>query len=76
MKVVHYSAFDWHKRQHDTIRKKIRKTLRQLDAGDRDTCMELVTFLNTWLIDHMSVTDRMMGAFIRNYLRFNTALAS
>jgi hemerythrin len=76
MKVVHYAAYDWHKRQHDTIRKRLRQTIKQVDAGDADCCTGLVKYLNTWLGDHMTVTDRMMGAFIRNYLRFNTALAS
>jgi hemerythrin len=76
MRVVHYSAFEWHKRQHDTIRKKLKKANKSVEAEDRDACMELLKFINGWLVDHMSVTDRMMGAFIRNYLRFNTSLAS
>ena len=29
-----------------------------------------------WLRDHISVADRMMGAYLRNYLCFNTSLAS
>jgi hemerythrin len=76
MRVVHYSAFDWHKRQHDTCRKQVKRALKRLEAGDKEACAELIEFLNHWLPDHMAVTDRMMGAFIRNYLRFNTALAS
>jgi hemerythrin-like metal-binding protein len=76
MRVVHYSAFEWHKRQHDTVRKRLKQTIKRVEAGNVDACTEFVKFLNTWLVDHMAVTDRMMGAFIRNYLRFNTALAS
>jgi hemerythrin len=76
MRVVHYAAFDWHKRQHDTARKRLRNAVRHVDTGDANAWLELMTFLNTWLGDHMTVTDRMMGAFIRNYLRFNTSLAS
>jgi hemerythrin len=76
MKVVHYSAFDWHKRQHDTVRKRLRLAIKRVEAGEVEVCVDLMKFLNTWLVDHMTVTDRMMGAFIRNYLRFNTALAS
>ncbi len=76
MKVVHYAAFDWHKRQHDGVRKRLKQALKGVEAGDTEPCAELIKFLNHWLTDHMAVTDRMMGAFIRNYLRFNTALAS
>lgn len=76
MRVVHYSAFQWHKSQHDTIRKKTKAALRKLENGDKQAAVELLQFLNQWLQDHMGVADRMMGAFIRNYLRFNTALAS
>uniref|UniRef100_Q01N69 Hemerythrin-like metal-binding protein n=1 Tax=Solibacter usitatus (strain Ellin6076) TaxID=234267 RepID=Q01N69_SOLUE len=76
MKVVHYSAFEWHKRQHDTVRKRLRQTIKRVEAGETEACTDFLKFLGTWLVDHMTVTDRMMGAFIRNYLRFNTALAS
>jgi hemerythrin len=76
MKVVHYSAFEWHKGQHNNIRKRLRQAIRKVDAGDKQSWMDLLKYLNTWLGDHMTVTDRMMGAFIRNYLRFNTSLAS
>jgi hemerythrin-like metal-binding protein len=76
MKVVHYAAFNWHKRQHETVRKRIRQAIKDVEAGDADACLELIKFLDKWLVDHMTVADRMMGAFIRNYLRFNTSLAS
>ena len=76
MRVVHYAAFQWHKGQHDTVRKKLKQTIKALDAGERDACMPLLKFLNNWFGEHLTVPDRMMGAFIRNYLRFNTSLAS
>jgi hemerythrin len=76
MRVVHYAAFQWHKGQHDTIRKRMKQAVRGLEAGDTGPCLDLVKFLHPWLDQHLTVTDRMMGAFIRNYLRFNTSLAS
>ena len=76
MKVVHYSAFEWHKRQHDTVRKRLKLAIKRVEAGETEVCADFLKFLGAWLVDHMTVTDRMMGAFIRNYLRFNTALAS
>jgi hemerythrin len=47
-----------------------------MEKGDSAAAGELLNFLAVWLRDHMSVADRMMGAYLRNYLRFNTSLAS
>ena len=76
MRVVHYAAFQWHKSQHDAVRKRTKLALKGIEADDLEACVALLKFLNTWLTDHMGVADRMMGAFMRNHLRFNTALAS
>ena len=53
-----------------------RQLARRVEAGDAAAAGELLEFLSVWLRDHMSVADRMMGAYLRNYLRFNTSLAS
>ena len=76
MGAMHYAAFAWHKRQHDAARKKTKALSRRFEAGDSAAVDELLTFYSAWLRDHMSVADRMMSAFLRNYLRFNTSLAS
>ena len=52
------------------------RTVRLLIAGDSSAAGELVEFLSEWLRGHMAVADRMMSARLRNYLRFNTSLAS
>src|ERR1043165_172979 len=61
MHASHYSALAWHTKQHDAVRLRLRR---------------LLAFLDEWLNTHTQVSDRMMGAYIRNFLRFNTALAS
>ena len=76
MDAMHYTAFAWHKRQHDAARKGAKALSRRIDAGDSAAAGELLALLSVWLRDHMSVSDRMMGAYLRNYLRSNTALAS
>ena len=76
MRAMRYTALDWHKGQHDAVRKRAKKQLKLLDSGHPDAAMELLQFLAIWLRDHLSVSDRMMGAYLRNYLRFNTSLAS
>jgi hemerythrin len=76
MRAIHYTAFAWHKGQHDAVRKKARALSKRIAGGDAAAAGELIEFLSEWLRGHMSVADRMMGARLRNYLRFNTSLAS
>jgi hemerythrin-like metal-binding protein len=76
MRAMHYTAFAWHRSQHDALRKRGKVAARSVEKGDSAAAGELLEFLAVWLRDHMSVADRMMGAYPRNYLRFNTSLAS
>ena len=76
MRAIHYTAFDWHKRQHDAVRKRTKAAARRVAGGDSAAAGELVEFLSEWQRGHMAVADRMMSARLRNYLRFNTSLAS
>jgi hemerythrin len=76
MRAIHYDAFAWHKGQHDAARKKAKALAKRIEGGDSAAAGELLKFLSVWLRDHLSVSDRMMGARLRNYLSFNTSLAS
>ena len=76
MRAMHYNAAAWHKGQHDAARKRSKALARRIAGGDAAGAGELLKFLSVWLRDHLAVADRMMGAYLRNYLRFNTSLAS
>ena len=76
MRAIHYDGFAWHKGQHDVVRKKSKALAKRIEGGDSAAAGELLAFLSVWLRDHMSVSDRMMSARLRNYLSFNTSLAS
>jgi len=76
MKAMHYSGTQWHKKQHDTARKQSKELAKRIDAGDAEAAVDVLKFLAQWLTDHITVADRMMGATLRNYLCFNTSLAS
>jgi hemerythrin len=76
MRAMHYTAFAWHKSQHDAVRKRAKSAVTRMEKSDAAAAGEFLEFLSVWLRDHMSVADRMMGAYLRNYLRFNTSLAS
>jgi hemerythrin len=76
MRAIHYTSFTWHKGQHDAARKRSRALARRIAGGETAAAGEMVEFLSEWLRGHIAVADRMMGARLRNYLRFNTSLAS
>jgi len=76
MKAMHYSGAQWHKKQHDTARKQSKELAKRIEAGDAEAAVDVLKFLAQWLSDHITVADRMMGATLRNYLCFNTSLAS
>src|SRR4051812_13969362 len=65
----------WHKGQHDTTRKRIGAAIADIEAGNLDEADEFVEFLGKWFRDHISLSDRMMAAHVRNYGRL-AAVAS
>src|SRR5262249_20710525 len=73
MKAAHYAALAWHKKQHDAVRWRVRRLVKRIDPGQQPAAAELVEFVSNWLRTHTRVSDRMMGAYIRNVIRFNTA---
>ncbi len=72
LRAAAYPAFEWHKQQHDTGRKRIRSAVRRFKSGDRQALAELLVFFERWLPDHISVTDRMAAAYLRNFERAKT----
>ena len=73
MRAEHYPTFDWHRQQHETVRKRMRQFVPLIEAGDMDAGVALTEFLSNWLRDHTGLTDRMMGAFLRNRQRAHIA---
>lgn len=66
----------WHKSQHDGVRRKIGPAMEELDAGNVGDVADFIEYLGRWMKDHMALTDRMMGAHVRNYERLHAVLAS
>jgi hemerythrin-like metal-binding protein len=73
MRGTRYLSFDWHKQQHDTARKRLRQYVPLIENGDLEAGNALVEFIANWLHDHTTVTDRMMGAYLRNQERARIA---
>ena len=69
MRAVRYQAFDWHKKQHDGARRRLKQFAKRIEAGEREAPGEMLHYLAQWLHDHTALTDRMMGARLRNFER-------
>ena len=69
MRSTRYPILEWHKQQHDTVRKRLKQFGPGVEAGDMEAADQLVEFIAGWLRDHTRLADRMMGAFVRNHER-------
>ena len=66
MEAARCESYEWHRHQHDTLRQKAKGFLDQFEAGDERAPLGFVTFMARWFRDHMGLSDRMMGAQVRN----------
>jgi hemerythrin len=69
MQSVSYPSYAWHRSQHETARRRLKLFVPLVENGDEEAADVFLEFLAGWLHDHTSVTDRMMGAYVRNYER-------
>lgn len=76
MRAADYPFYSWHRQQHHTARKRIRELQEPIRRGDREAARELLAFLRDWLHDHIRLTDRMLGAHLRNRRRELSASAN
>jgi hemerythrin len=71
MQSVKYSSYGWHLQQHNTARKRLKLLAPLVENGESEAAEFLLDFLEGWLRDHTSLTDRMMASYVRNYERSN-----
>ncbi|HYW45766.1 MAG TPA: hemerythrin family protein [Bryobacteraceae bacterium] len=69
MRAARYSAYAWHKRQHDGVRTRMQQFIGAMEQGEAEDPELLLEYLSDWIKGHMSLTDRMMGAYLRNHER-------
>ncbi len=69
MRLSGYPSYEWHKRQHDTARKRVAQFAARVEANEAGAVSEMSAFLTDWLHDHTGLHDRMMAAYLRNYDR-------
>jgi len=69
MQSTAYPSYGWHKQQHETARRRVKLFAPLIEAGNAEGTELFFEFLSSWLEDHTTVTDRMMGAYVRNFER-------
>jgi hemerythrin len=72
MEAAQCESYAWHRKQHDTLRKKAAECVAQFEAGDLQAPAGFVKYMARWFRDHTAVTDRLMGAQLRNSERLQT----
>ena len=66
MKAKRYPAYRWHKDQHTTVRNRLAGVDGFIHSGDREAIIAVLDYLSAWFQTHTAVSDRMMGAYLRN----------
>jgi hemerythrin-like metal-binding protein len=69
MRLSRYSAMDWHERQHQTGRGLLAALIDAIRGHGTASPFDALDALTAWMLDHISVADRMLGAHLRNYDR-------
>ena len=76
MRSTQYPGSAWHKRQHDTARKRLKEFAPRIQGGEGQAALLLLEFLSGWLRDHIRLADCMMAAHVRNCERAHAVRAS
>lgn len=69
MQSVGYPSYAWHRQQHETARRRLKLFVRLIEEENGEAADLFLDFLDGWLHDHITVTDRMMAAYVRNFER-------
>jgi len=69
MRVSRYSAMDWHERQHRTARGLLAVLTDSVRGHGSESVFNALEALTGWMLDHVTIADRMLGSHLRNYER-------
>jgi hemerythrin len=64
MKTNGYPAFVQHKQLHDKLVGQVLELVEKVQAGRSSVTMEVMTFLKSWLQDHIMGTDKAYTSFL------------
>lgn len=60
-----YPEYEAHKREHEAFVKKVQEFNAELLKGNITITSNVANFLKTWLVNHIQVTDKKYGPFLR-----------
>lgn len=66
MRSIDYPDYDNHKGLHDALMDRVWGLYMRCDEGDSSLAIELLVFLNDWLVDHILEKDKAITAYVRN----------
>ncbi len=61
-----YSGYVNHKTEHDLLKAKVVDFKGKFERGDAMVTLEVMNFLKDWLADHIMVTDKKYGPFLKS----------
>ena len=64
-----FQSYEWHRKQHDAVRRRAKET----DGSDLAAVAALLEYVAGWIKDHTAVADRIMASHLRNWLRGRAA---
>lgn len=65
METVGYPGLNQHKQLHDQLLRRTHEMSERCALGEEDMSIELLEFLNAWLIQHILEQDRAIGNYLR-----------
>lgn len=67
MQHTRYHLYEWHKRQHDQSKKRLKEFAAALESGDAPSAIAAAERMEKFLMEHTGVHDRMLAAHLRSY---------
>ena len=69
LKRIEYSGLEAHHEIHQRMAERARSLQKDIRAGRGDLCLDLITLLRTWLVDHIMDEDKKYAAYIAEHLK-------
>lgn len=63
----HYPDKIKHKKEHDDFVNKVGQFMNEFNNGKKNISIEVMNFLNNWLLNHIKVSDKAYSSFLNNH---------
>ena len=66
MRATAYPGYATHKAEHEDFARRILNDVATYEGGDTKVIIKFVHFLQSWLVEHIAVTDKALGSHAKN----------